>query len=162
MNFDKAFDDLIGNEGGYVDNPADPGGATNWGITEQVARENGYTAPMQDMDKKTAKAIYAKRYWLSEFDSLPYPVAFQIFDAAVNSGLKTSVLWLQRSVGVDDDGDFGPITMAAVQGIEPMKFVMLFNASRLEFYTSLPHWDTFGKGWARRIAANLKGAAGAA
>jgi lysozyme family protein len=156
MNFDAAFDALMGNEGGYVNNPADPGGETNWGITVKVARENGYTGPMRDMTRETAKAIYAKRYWLPQFDQIDYRVAFQVFDAAVNSGLSTAVRWLQKTAGVVDDGIFGPNTLAAVQAMDPGDFVILFNADRLEFYTGLQTWQTFGKGWARRIAANLR------
>ena len=156
MNFDKAFDDLIGNEGGYVNNPADPGGETNWGITVKVARENGYAGPMKGMSKDTAKAIYAKKYWLPQIETLPYPVAFQVFDAAVNHGLETAVRWLQLVVGADTDGKFGSKTLAASLGTDPRRTVILFNATRLQFYTDLAIWPTFGKGWARRIAANLK------
>jgi lysozyme family protein len=159
-NFDDAFTALIGNEGGYSNNPNDPGGETNWGITVAVARANGYTGAMQDMTMSYAKTIYAQAYWLSAFDTLYYPVAFQLFDAAVNSGLSQAVRWLQRALGVADDGIFGSITLAAAQDIDPIKLVLLFNANRLNFMTQLSTWPTFGKGWARRIANNLiKGAA---
>jgi lysozyme family protein len=159
-NFDKAFTDLIGNEGGYSNNPNDPGGETNWGITIAVARANGYTGAMQDMTMSYAKTIYAQAYWLSAFDTLAYPVAFQLFDASVNSGLSQAVRWLQRALGVADDGIFGSITLAAAQAMDPLKLVLLFNASRLNFMTQLSTWPMFGKGWARRIANNLiKGAA---
>jgi lysozyme family protein len=159
-NFDKAFTDLIGNEGGYSNNPNDPGGETNWGITVAVARANGYTGAMQDMTMSYAKTIYAQAYWLSAFDTLSYPVAFQLFDAAVNSGLSQAVRWLQRALGVSDDGIFGSITLAAAQAMDPLKLLLLFNANRLNFMTQLSTWPTFSKGWARRIANNLiKGAA---
>jgi len=62
-DFDKAFDLLIGNEGGYVNNPSDPGGETNWGITRAVAVDNGYTGSIKLMPKETAKGIYKKMYW---------------------------------------------------------------------------------------------------
>ena len=62
-SFDRAFDLLIGNEGGYVNNPKDPGGETNWGITKTVAVANGYTGDMRTMPKETAKCIYKKMYW---------------------------------------------------------------------------------------------------
>lgn len=155
-NFDRAFTDLLGNEGGYSNNPADPGGETNWGITIAVARENGYIGAMKDMDQSVAKTIYAKKYWLSAFDDLPYPVVFQVFDAAVNSGVGQAVRWLQRAAGVADDGKIGPVTMKAVLEIDPIKLVVLFNAERLVFMTNLSTWGSFGKGWARRIAGNLK------
>lgn len=159
-NFDRAFQELLGNEGGYSNHPDDPGGETNWGITVAVARENGYVGAMKEMDQTVAKAIYAKRYWLSAFDSLPYPVAFQVFDGAVNSGIGQAVRWLQRAVGVADDGKLGPITLNAVSAAPVASAVLLFNAERLAFMTNLSTWPSFGKGWARRIAGNLrKGAA---
>lgn len=156
INFERAFIDLMGHEGGYSNNPSDPGGETNWGITVAVARENGYLGSMRDMDASVAKIIYAKHYWLPEFDQLPYSVAFQIFDAAVNSGVGQAVRWLQRSVGTADDGRIGPVTLSAVTAIDPLKLVLRFNAERLMFMTNLSTWVSFGKGWARRVATNLK------
>lgn len=159
-NFDRAFRELVGNEGGYSNHPDDPGGETNWGITVAIARENGYVGAMKDMDQTVAKTIYARKYWLSAFDSLPYPVAFQVFDGAVNSGVGQAVRWLQRAVGVADDGKLGPITLSAVLAAPVASAVLLFNAERLAFMTNLSTWPSFGKGWARRIAGNLrKGAA---
>ena len=159
-NFDRAFVELLGYEGGYSNHPDDPGGETNWGVTIAVARANGYVGDMKDMDQTVAKAIYAKLYWLPAFDALPYPVAFQIFDAAVNSGVGQAVRWLQRAVGVADDGKLGPLTLAAISAAPVAAVVLLFNAERLTFMTNLSTWPSFGKGWARRIAGNLrKGAA---
>lgn len=155
-NFDQAFVDLMGHEGGYSNNPADPGGETNWGITVAVARENGYVGIMQDMDQEVAKQIYARKYWLTAFDQLPYQVAFQVFDAAVNSGVGQAVRWLQRAAGVADDGKLGPVTLQAVQAVDPLRLALLFNAERLLFMANLSTWGSFGKGWARRVANNLK------
>jgi lysozyme family protein len=160
MNFDRAFVELLGHEGGYVNHPNDPGGETNWGITIAVARENGYDGPMKDMDQSVAKRIYSAKYWLPDFDNLPYSVAFQLFDAAVNSGVGQAVRWLQRAVGTADDGKLGSITLKAALEVDPAKIVLLFNAERLLFMTKLSNWPSFGKGWARRISENLrKGAA---
>jgi lysozyme family protein len=155
-NFDRAFSALLGHEGGYVNNPDDPGGETNWGITVAVARENGFLGAMRDMDAEVAKAIYLKRYWLPAFDELPYPVAFQVFDGAVNSGVGQAVRWLQRAVGVADDGKLGPVTLGAAQLADPHSLVLIYNAERLEFMTKLTIWASFGRGWARRIATNLR------
>ena len=155
-NFDQAFVDLLGYEGEYSNHPDDLGGETNWGITVAVARENGYVGAMKDMDRTVAKAIYAKRYWIPAFDALPYPLAFQIFDAAVNSGVGQAVRWLQRAVGVADDGKLGPLTLSAVSAAPVAPLLLLFNAERLLFMTNLSTWPSFGKGWARRIAGNLK------
>lgn len=154
-SFDDAFDALIGNEGGYVDNPKDPGGATMWGVTEGVARAYGYTGPMQDLPRETAKAIAKKLYWdplhLDEFDPR---VAFQVFDANYNGG--HCVIWMQGTAGTKVDGLIGPQTIAAVQGVPPWQFILRWNALRLRYYTSLTTWSMFGKGWSNRIADNLK------
>lgn len=155
-NFDRAFAELLGHEGGYVWHKYDPGGETNWGITVAVARENGYIGAMRDMDQATAKAIYARKYWRPEFDGLPYAVAAQVFDAAVNSGMGQAVRWLQRAAGVADDGQLGPVTLAAVRAADPLRLILAFNAERLAFLTNLSTWGRFGKGWSRRIATNLK------
>ncbi|MFM0102007.1 glycosyl hydrolase 108 family protein [Paraburkholderia rhynchosiae] len=157
-SFDDAFEALIGNEGRYVDNPKDPGGATCWGVTERVARASGYAGPMTDLPRDTAKAIAKKLYWdplhLDEFDPR---VAFQVFDANYNGG--HCVIWLQGAAGAHVDGLIGPATIAAVQAVDPLKFILRWNALRLRYFTSLKTFSTFGKGWANRIADNLtKGA----
>ncbi|KCV31206.1 glycoside hydrolase, family 108, partial [Bordetella bronchiseptica 00-P-2730] len=153
MDFDTAFDRLIGHEGGYSNNPADPGGETMWGVTAAVARANGYTGPMRDMPRDTAKAIYRARYWTPvRGDMLPPAVAFQVFDAAVNHGTGQAAKWLQAAVGTAQDGQIGPLTLNAAAGMNPTMLALLFNSARMMFYTNLPTWPTFGKGWARRVA----------
>ena len=159
-NFDKAFDLLIGNEGGYVNNPVDPGGETNWGITRAVAVDNGYTGSIKSMPKETAKQIYNKMYWDKlQCDQLGFAVAFQLFDAGVNHGNSQAVKFLQRALSVVDDGVIGAKTIAATNSLDDLQIVMLFNAERIEFYSSLKTFSTFGKGWVRRVASNLKLAA---
>lgn len=160
MDFDTAFDRLIGNEGGYSNNPADPGGETMWGITATVARANGYTGAMADMPRDTAKAIYRVLYWAPICgDSLPPAIAFQVFDAAVNNGVGQSARWLQSAAGVVQDGSIGPVTLAACGRTNPAVLTMLFLSARLFFYPQLSTWTTFGKGWTNRVAGNLKLAA---
>lgn len=160
MNFDQAFDLLLGNEGGYSNSPSDPGGETMWGVTRKVAMQEGYSGDMHVLPKDTAKAIYRKRYWDPiKGDSLPDALKFSVFDAAVNSGVKQAVIWLQRAMDVGDDGVLGPLTLEAAQRANGMRLAVKFNAERLDFMTSLPTWGAFGKGWARRIANNLKGLA---
>ena len=154
-NFDKAFTALLGNEGGYSNNPADKGGETNWGVTIAVARANGYSGPMKTMQVEVAKDIYRRQYWRPEFDQMPYSVAFQVFDGAVNSGVAQAIKWLQQALGTKADGIIGPATMAAVKDIDPLVTIIRFNAARLAFFTSLSTWPTFGRGWANRIASNL-------
>ena len=156
-DFNKAFDLLIGNEGGYVNNPKDPGGETNWGITKSVAVANGYAGDMRTMPKDTAKVIYKKMYWDKlQCDQLPFVVAFQLFDAGVNHGNSQAVKFLQRALSVADDGVIGAKTIAATNSLDDLQIVMLFNAERIEFYAALKTFSTFGNGWIRRIASNLK------
>lgn len=160
-NYDTAFDRLIGHEGGYVNHPSDPGGETMWGITVAVARASGYTGPMRDLPRDTAKAIYRAQYWDKvKADSMPFPVAFQVFDAAVNHGTGQAAKFLQRAAGVADDGVIGPKTLAAVAAHDSAALLLLFNAEREQFYTNLSTWASFGKGWSRRVVANLRYAAG--
>lgn len=155
-NFDRAFTDLLGHEGGYGNNPNDSGGETMWGVTLLVARAAGYHGPMADMPQATAKRIYRSKYWRTWMDSLPYAVAFQVFDGSVNSGEVQAIKWLQRAAGVKDDGLVGPVTLVAVKMADPVKLAVEFNIERLEFMTGLSNWQHFGRGWARRIAENLE------
>ncbi|WZB76775.1 glycosyl hydrolase 108 family protein [Achromobacter insuavis] len=161
MNFDQAFDRVIGHEGGYVNHPDDPGGETMWGITIAVARANGYAGQMRDLPREIAKAIYRAQYWDKvKADSMPFPVAFQVFDAAVNHGTGQAAKFLQRAAGVADDGIIGPKTLAAVAARSVAALLLAFNAEREQFYTDLKTWPSFGKGWSRRVVANLRYAAG--
>lgn len=154
MNFDQAFDRLMGHEGGYSNHPADPGGETMWGVTLRVARASGYTGAMRDMPRDFAKTIYRRDYWDAvKADQLPTAVRFDVFDGAVNSGARQSVKWLQQAAGTTADGIIGPATLAAA-GSKP-GVAARYNGARLRFMTDLPTWGSFGKGWARRIADNL-------
>lgn len=156
MNFEQAFTKLIGHEGGYVNHPDDPGGETNWGVTKRVAQEGGYQGSMKDFTQAQAMAIYKRQYWDKvSADSLPDDARFDVFDAAVNSGVGQSVKWLQRALGVTDDGVIGKQTLDAAQAAEGGILAKRFNGQRLMFMTNLKTWPTFGKGWARRVAENL-------
>lgn len=153
MNIERALELLLGHEGGFVDHPSDPGGATNFGITERVARAHGYKGHMRDLPKAKAIDIYRKDYWDAiRADALPDDIRFHVFDAAVNSGPAQAIKWLQRAGGVAEDGIIGPKTIAAAAKVTPAKY----SAIRLRFMTNLSTWSTFGKGWARRIADNLE------
>ena len=155
--WDEIFDRLMQHEGGYVNHPSDPGGETMWGVTKRVAVANGYTGAMRNMPKSLAKQIAYKDYWLkSGCDHYDPAIAYQVIDAAYNHGVGQSIKFLQRAVGVADDGIAGSATRAAVKAKLVADVVMLFNAHRLEFYANLGTWPTFGRGWARRVAGNLR------
>lgn len=157
MNFDTAFHKLLGHEGGYVDHPRDPGGATRWGVTKRVARAAGYDGDMKDFPVDLAKAIYREQYWDAvKAEQLPEAVRYAVFDAAVNSGVRQAVKWLQRAVGAPDDGEIGPKTLALVANANAYQLKASMLGDRLEFMTNLHTWPAFGKGWARRIAEILE------
>jgi lysozyme family protein len=152
MTFDEAFKVLIGHEGGYVWDPRDPGGETKFGISKRAYPEED----IKNLTLERAKAIYRRDYWdVIHADELPKHVRFAVFDAAVNSGVRAAVQWLQRAVGVKDDGMIGHKTLSAVVAMEPYKLAAKFNGTRLKFLTELQTFNTFGRGWARRVAENL-------
>lgn len=153
IDFDTAFTTLLRHEGGYSDHPDDAGGKTRFGITEAVAREAGYRGDMRELPIDIAKRIYRERYWDAvRADELPEAIRYAVFDAAVNSGPRQAIRWLQRAVGVTDDGIIGPKTLAAVRAADPERVLRMVLAARLRFMTGLPNWPAFGRGWARRIA----------
>jgi len=150
--FDQAFEDLIDIEGGYT---IDRGGKTRYGVTEKVARAYGYKGDMKDLPLDFAKSVYKESYWDKGFEQLSYAVAFQLFDAGVNSGMETAVKWFQTVVGTTPDGIMGPKTIAASKFLSDSFIILRFNALRLNFLTNLSNWSREGKGWVRRVAKNM-------
>ena len=109
------------------------------------------------MTREQAIQIYYRDFWCRvQGDQLPEAVAFQVLDAAVNHGIGNSIRWLQRSAGVADDGVIGSVSLAAINNKNESDLVLSFNAERLEFYAKLTTFDTFGRGWVRRVAENLR------
>lgn len=151
MDFDKAFDRLMGNEGGYSNNPRDPGGETNWGISKR-------SYPNLDIARLTrddAKAIYMHDFWEPLGDADP-AIKFQVFDFAVNSGIQTAIRKLQAAIGVADDGHWGPQSAAKLAECDKNDVLMRFLAQRGRFWASLSTWSTFGKGWMNRLCQQLE------
>lgn len=156
MNFDEAFERLLGNEGGLVNNPADPGGLTKWGISQRSYPD----LDIRNLTEVDARAIYKRDYWDKlAADQYDGALGFQLFDTAVNSGVRNAARMLQRAANVADDGVVGPMTIAAVKAMSAPALLLRFNAERIEFYTSNQNWLTFGKGWSNRVAGNLRYAA---
>jgi len=154
VTFDQVFDKLINHEGGYVFNPHDPGGETKFGISKR-------SYPHLDIHSLTladAKTIYRRDFWdRAQCDKLHPDLAFDLFDGAVNSGIGQAIRWLQRAVGVADDGVVGPLTLASINRENDTSAIRArYSGHRLDFMTRLSTWDVFGKGWARRIASNLQ------
>lgn len=155
-HFAKVIERVLAHEGGYVNHPKDPGGETNWGI----AKRSYPNVDIKRLTREGAIAIYRRDFWdRVHGDKLPPEIAFQVFDAAVNHGPGNALRWLQRAAGVADDGVIGPVSLAAIRKAEPADLVLRFNAARLDFYASLTTFATFGRGWVRRVAGNLRSAA---
>ena len=124
-----------------------------YGITEMVAREIGYRGEMRELPLDLAKRIYLERYWKPiSADDLPPEIRYAVFDAAVNSGVGQSVIWLQRALGVQMDGIIGPVTIRAAYAADPYRLRAKILATRLKFMSNLTTWPSFGRGWSRRIA----------
>ena len=153
MSFDAAFARTIGHEGGYVDHPSDPGGRTKFGISQRAYPSIDVAALTLDQ----ARAIYHRDYWrAASCDSMPARLGIELFDAAVNHGVRPAVRMMQRALGVADDGVVGPVTIAAAQSVADVSgLLMRFHGHRLRLLADLPTWPAFGRGWARRVANNL-------
>ncbi len=155
--FDTLIDRVLSHEGGYVSDPRDPGGETKFGISKRSYPQ----LDIRNLTREQAVDIYRRDFWNRvSGDSLPRMVAFQVFDAAVNHGIGNAVRWLQRAAGVADDGVIGPMTMAAIKRSDANDLVMKFLAERLEIHVKLSTFGAFGAGWSRRVAGNLRYAAG--
>jgi lysozyme family protein len=152
MTFDEAFEKLIAHEGGYVNDPRDPGGETKFGISKR-------SYPHEDIKALTlarAKEIYHRDFWAAcGIDGLPPAARFDVFDTAVNSGRGTAIRLMQKALNVAEDGRIGPITMNAIVAADESRFVARFGAHRLLFFASLSTFATFGRGWTRRAAENI-------
>lgn len=160
MSFDTSIERVKKNEGGYVNDPRDPGGETNWGITVGTARAYGYVGAMIDMTWDQAKDIYRRGFWdLVHADTMPPILQFQVLDFAVNSGISTAIRKLQDAAGVADDGKWGSHTMAAVVAMNPVVLTFRFLARRQRFQTKLKNWPVAGAGWANRNADDMDYAA---
>jgi len=151
INFDTAFDRLIGHEGGYVNHPRDPGGETNWGISKRSYPHLN----IANLTRDDAKEIYRRDFWAG-LDGVDDAVRFQVFDAAVNHGIGNAVRMLQRAVRVADDGHWGPVSASAAEKIDRNDLLLRFLAERLDFMRKLSTFKDFGSGWSGRIVGNLR------
>jgi lysozyme family protein len=156
-NWDNSFKLMLKSEGGFVNHPSDPGGMTNLGVTKAtwenwVGRESD-EAEMRGLTPEKVEPLYKKKYWDAvRGDELPPGISYLCFDFAVNAGAGRSIKTLQTAVGVTPDGGFGPMTMAAVQAVDPVELIERFSQAKEDFYRSLNTFATFGKGWLNRVA----------
>lgn len=163
MNFDLAFDRLIGHEGVFSGDPKDPG---NWtggrpNVGELKGTKYGIAAntyghlDIKNLTVDQAKAIYLEDFW-NVIGSATHPaIKFQFFDAAVNHGHGNAVRFLQRAARVADDGQWGKVSQAALDAMDHNDALLRFLGYRLKFWASLKKFDNFGRGWTNRGADNL-------
>lgn len=164
-NFDKSLKFVLQFEGGFVNNPKDPGGATNLGVTihtlSAVLGHQATVAEVKALTATTVAPIYRQRYWnVVRGDDLPLGVDLAVFDFGVHSGPKRGAEFLQRVVGVADDGAIGEITLKAVRQVDPKAVIKALCADRLKFLQGLTVFKSFGPGLTNRVnkaeAAALK------
>lgn len=155
-NFQIGIERILGHEGGYVNDPKDPGGETKFGISKRSYPNINIAALTRD----DAIEIYRRDFWNPlKADRFSFGVAYQLLDSAINSGLGQTIRFLQRALGVADDGIFGPHSLEASMKMSETDQLFIFIAERLEFMTKLKNWPVHGKGWALRIAKNMRYAA---
>jgi len=148
---------MLESEGGFSNHRSDPGGMTNLGVTKAtwenwVGRESD-EAEMRGLTPEKIEPLYKKKYWDAvRSDELPVGLDYLLFDFAVNAGAGRAIKTLQTAVGVTPDGGFGPMTMAAVQAVDPVELIERFSQAKEDFYRSLTTFSTFGKGWLNRVA----------
>jgi len=155
MGFDEALEHLLKHEGGWVNHPSDPGGETNMGVTKRVWEEwvGHPVKTMKTLTPTDVAPLYKRKYWdRIKGDDLPSGVSYCVFDAAVNSGTGRAAKWLQEAVGAIPDGAIGPKTLDMVYDANPADLINRMCDIRQSFLEGLGTFETFGKGWTRRVS----------
>lgn len=165
ITFDEAFKRLIGHEGGYSTRRDDPGNWTGGKVGVGILKGTKYgiaantykNLDIKNLTLAQAKEIYKRDWWDPLGGHGLHPcLVFQLWDFAINAGKSRAIKELQQAVGVPADGIIGPKTMEAVNAHDLNDVILTLTAERLLFYTDLKTWPTYGKGWTRRVADNLK------
>lgn len=148
---------ILAHEGGFVNHPKDPGGATMKGVTQKVYDAyrdvaGGGRRSVREIGDEELSDIYRDGYWIAaRCEKLPVGIDYLQFDTAVNMGVGRAAQFLQEAVGVTVDRKIGPATLAAVAKVQPATLIRSYVAQRRAFYERLPTFPTFGKGWLRRL-----------
>lgn len=156
-NISIALRHVLAHEGGFVNHPKDPGGATNSGVTQKVydayrARQGQPPRSVRAITSAEVADIYKRQYWDTiRGDDLPSGLDYAVFDYAVNSGPRRAAMDLQRELGVSVDGIIGQMTLAAAANVDIFDLIERLCARRMRFLKGLRHWSTFGRGWTRRV-----------
>ena len=156
-NFSPSLAHVLQSEGGFVNDPQDPGGATDEGVTQhqydiwRIAHGQPIRS-VRFIDPNEVEAFYRAWYWNAvKGDVLPSGVDYCVFDCAVNSGPHRAAEWLQTAVGASPDGQIGNLALAAVQTHDPAHVIEMICNERLVFLEQEPDWPHFGHGWTNRV-----------
>ena len=150
-NFLKAIDNVLIHEGGYVNDPKDPGGETNFGISKRSYP----TLNIKTLSKDQAISIYYKDFWLPiHGDDMPPFLAINVLDLAVNAGVKTAIKTLQNALGTTQDGQMGSNTISLVKTATHQN-MFDFVRLRMTYYASLKNFSTYYKSWINRTFDTL-------
>tara|TARA_Y100000052_G_scaffold26970_1_gene33183 strand:- start:279 stop:803 length:525 start_codon:yes stop_codon:yes gene_type:complete len=166
-NYQKCLAMILHHEGGYVNHPKDPGGMTNLGVTKRVYEDwVGYSVSehtMQNLTEEDVAPIYKKNYWdRIKADDLPSGLDLCVFDFGVNAGTGRAAKYLQNLIGTVADGGIGPNTLRALanyvdsEGVESA--IKNYQAERQSYYEKLKTFETFGRGWTRRVEETTESA----
>lgn len=161
-NFARALPLVLSHEGGYVNHPSDPGGATNKGVTlatfRAYVKPGGTVEDLKAITDEQVATVYYRHYWAAvNAQALPAGIDYAVFDFAVNSGPSRAAKYLQAILGVEQDGRVGPKTIAAAEKADARAVINGLCDVRLAFLKRITSggkllWNTFGKGWDRRVA----------
>lgn len=158
-HFDKAVEFILAMEGGYANDPHDPGGRTKYGISQR-------SYPNLDIEGLTvddAKAIYYRDYWLgsgAKLADISPELAMIMFDTAVNMGTSTAIRFLQRVLHVKEDGIFGPVTKNALETADINSTIDWYMTNRMLRYTELEGWPRYRRGWTKRLMSLVRASYG--
>jgi len=162
-NYQACLDMILHHEGGYVNHPKDPGGETNLGVTKRVYEEWGGTKDMKDLEVEDVAPIYRKNYWdRIKADDLPSGLDLCVFDFGVNAGTGRAAKYLQSMIGTVADGGIGPNTLKKLDeyleenSVEDT--IKNYQSERQSYYESLSTFETFGRGWTRRVEETTESA----
>jgi len=152
-NFDKSLALVLKSEGGWVNNPADPGGETNLGVTKKVWEEwvGHEVKTMKDLTPADVAPMYKAKYWMACYaPQLKTGIDYALFDAAVNMGSGRAIKLLQECLGCVPDGTIGPRTLQLIDQKKPQDVIEAFSKRKIDFYESL-NKPQFINGWLKRV-----------
>lgn len=159
-NFHAALSRVLEHEGGFVNHPKDPGGATNKGVTlktfRSLVKRSATVSDLKNITDAQLASVY-RHFWDGvRASEMPSGVDYSLFDFSVNSGRARAVKALQKVLRVSQDGKIGPVTLAAVENSDRTSVIEALNSDRLAYLKRLKTWKHFGRGWGRRVNDVLK------